>query len=134
MMNSAMTLKILLPYRVLAEIGDVVTVVAETTAGCMGILPNRLDCMADLVPGVLSYETLDSTRKFLAVDEGLLTKTGSVVTVTVRNAIAGTDLGQLRQSIEHEIKSLESRERDVRNTLAKLESGFIRSLEKFRQI
>lgn len=132
-MNTTLTLKVLLPYLVLLDVPDVVRLVAETTSGSVGILPNRLDCAVALVPGVLMYENTRKEVKFLALDEGLLVKTGPVVTLTVRNAVAGSDLGKLRQSIEHELKNLEERERDVRNTLAKLESGFIRSLEKFRQ-
>ena len=134
MMNTAITLKILLPYKVLVEVTDVIRLTAETTSGSVGFLPNRLDCAVALVPGILMYENSGHEVKYLALDEGLLVKTGGLITIAVRNAVTGSDLGQLRQSIENELKNLEDRERDVRNTLAKLESGFIRSLEKFRQI
>ncbi|MBS1543084.1 MAG: F0F1 ATP synthase subunit epsilon [Bacteroidetes bacterium] len=133
MMNTTITLKVLLPYKVLVEVPDVKRLTVETTSGSVGFLPNRLDCAAALVPGILMYENSVREVKYLALDEGLLLKTGGVVTIAVRNAVAGSDLGRLRQSIESDLRNLEDRERDVRNTLAKLETGFFRSLEKFRQ-
>lgn len=132
-MNTTITLKVLLPYKVLVEVPDVKRMTVETTSGSVGFFPNRLDCAAALVPGILMYENSVREVKYLALDEGLLLKTGGVVTVAVRNAVAGSDLGRLRQSIESDLRNLEDRERDVRNTLAKLETGFFRSLEKFRQ-
>jgi len=48
-----MNLRILLPFGVFAEKSDVMRVVADTTDGSYGLLPNRLDCVAALVPGIL---------------------------------------------------------------------------------
>jgi F-type H+-transporting ATPase subunit epsilon len=53
------------------------------------------------------------------------------VLVSVRNAIAGTDLDTLRDSVEREFLNLDEREQSVRSTLAKMESGFIRRLAEF---
>ena len=68
----------------------------------------------------------------MAVDEGVLAKTGLEVIVSVHNAIAGTDLRQLRNSVEREFLNLNEREQSVRSVMAKLESGFIRSLAEFQ--
>jgi F-type H+-transporting ATPase subunit epsilon len=38
----------------------------------------------------------------VAVDEGVLVKTGMDVLVSVRRAIGGTDLGQLHEAVEKE--------------------------------
>jgi F-type H+-transporting ATPase subunit epsilon len=51
-----MNLRILLPFGVFAEKADVLRVVADTTDGSYGLLPHRLDCVAALVPGILTYE------------------------------------------------------------------------------
>jgi F-type H+-transporting ATPase subunit epsilon len=67
----------------------------------------------------------------VAVDEGVLVKTGLEVLVSVRNAIAGTDLGQLREAVEREFLNLNEREQSVRAVMAKMESGFIRRLAEF---
>ena len=64
----------------------------------------------------------------MAVDEGVLVKTGPDVLVSVRHAIAGTDLGQLREAVEREFLNLDEQEQSVRSVLAKMESGFIRRM------
>jgi F-type H+-transporting ATPase subunit epsilon len=94
---------------------------------------NRLDCTAALVPGILSYKNETSEVNYVAVDEGVLIKTNDEVVVSVRNAIKGTSLEELRKSVETEFKNLDEKEKTVRTVLAKLESGFIRTLEKFRR-
>lgn len=67
----------------------------------------------------------------MAVDEGVLVKTGPDVLVSVRRAISGTDLGQLRDTVEQEFLSLSEHEQNVRSVMVKLESGFIRRMAKF---
>ncbi len=126
-----MNLKILLPFRIFAEKTGVSRIVAETRDGSFGILPRRLDCVAALAPGILTYETEIEGEVYLAMDEGVLIKTGLDVLVSVRNAIAGADLGKLRESVEREFLNLDEREQSVRSTLAKMESGFIRRLTEF---
>jgi len=66
-------------------------VVAETRAGSFGLLPRRLDCVAALTPGILVFETGAEGESYVAVDEGVLIKTGPNVIVSVRRAIAGSD-------------------------------------------
>ena len=126
-----MNLKVLLPFRIFAEKTGVSRIVAETPAGSFGLLPHRLDCVAALTPGILIYETEAEGEVYLAVDEGVLVKTGLDVLVSVRNAIAGTDLDQLREAVEEEFLDLDERERTVRATLAKMESGLIRRMVAF---
>ena len=123
-----MDLKVLLPFQVFAEKTGVRRIVAETRAGSFGLLPQRLDCVAALAPGILIYEDEADGEVCLAVDEGVLIKTGPDVLVSVRNAIAGTDLRQLREAVEREFLSLDEREQSVRSVLAKMESGLIRRL------
>ena len=124
-------LKVLLPFEVFAEKTGVLRIVAETRAGSFGLLPRRLDCVAALAPGILVYETEAEGEVYMAVDEGVLVKTGLDVLVSVRNAIGGTDLGELRDSVEREFLDLNEREQGVRSVMAKMESGFIRRMVGF---
>ena len=131
MQPAFMNLKVLLPFRIFAEKTGVVRIVAETREGSFGLLPHRRDCVAALAPGILIYETKSQGEVYVAVDEGVLVKTGPDVLVSVRNAIGGTDLGQLRDSVEREFLNLNEREQSVRSVMAKMESGFIRRLAEF---
>lgn len=128
-----MKLKVLLPYQVFAEIDDVSRIIAETPQGSFGLLPRRLDCVATLEPGILTYETRTGGEVYIAVDAGILVKAGANVLVSVRNAIGGTDLGQLREAVAREFVDLDENERQVRAVLARLESGFVRHFTEYHR-
>ncbi len=120
-----MNLKILLPFQIFVEKTDVSRIVAETNEGSFGLLPNRLDCVAALAPGILIYQTETGGEVFVAVDEGVLVKTGQDVLVSVRRAIGGTDLGQLREAVKKEFLTLDEHEKSVLTAATKLETGFL---------
>ncbi len=126
-----MNLKVLLPFQIFAEKTGVSRIVAETRDGSFGLLPHRLDCVAALTPGILIYETDAEGELYLAVDEGVLVKTGPDVLVSVRNAIAGTDLHELHAAVEQNFLNFDERERAVRSAVARLESGLIRRMAAF---
>src|SRR5271169_1430595 len=119
MRPTPMNLKVLLPFQIFAEKTGVARIVAETREGSFGLLPHRLDCVAALVPGILIYQTESGGEVFVAVDEGVLVKTGTDVLVSVRRAIGGTDLGQLHAAVEKEFLTLDENEQSVRSTVAK---------------
>lgn len=127
-----MHLKVVLPFEVYLEREGVERIVAETAEGSYGFLPRRLDCVAALRPGILSYATAQEGEVFLAIDEGVLVKTGSEVVISSRNAVGGADLGKLRQAVDSQFLALDERERTVRSSLARLESSFVRRFLEWR--
>ena len=126
-----MNLRVLLPFGVFAEKADVMRVVADTTDGSYGLLPHRLDCVAALVPGVLTYETKNGGTVYVGIDQGVLVKSGDQVTVSVRRAVGGTDLGKLKDAVERDFLKLDEQERNVRMAVAKMESGLMGRLAEF---
>lgn len=128
-----MDIKILLPFRVFAEIRNVVRIVVETHEGSYGLLPRRLDCVAALVPGIFTYETEKEGTQYLAINEGIMVKTGTDVLVSVRNAVGGTDLGKLHELVEKEFLSLNEQEESLRRVMSKIEVGFLFALDKYRK-
>ncbi len=125
-----MNLKILLPFRVFADLKNVKRIVMETSEGSYGLLPQRLDCVAALVPGIFTYET---DRVYdLAVDEGVMIKAGQEVLVSVWNAIEGADLGKLRETVETAFQLLDEEEKHARSVMDKMENGLVVRLEKIR--
>ena len=125
-----MNLKILVPFQVFAETTNLNRIVAETRGGSYGFLPHRRDCVAVLVPGILSYGTASGGEVFVAVDEGVLVKAGPDVFVSVRRALGGTDLGRLREVVEREFMTLDERERSMRTMLARMEGDLVRRLAR----
>lgn len=123
-----MNLKVLLPFQVFAEKTGVLRIIAETRSGSLGLLPHRLDCVAALAPGILTYETDADGEVFVAVDEGVIVKAGADVLVSVRRALAGTDLGHLREAVEREFLTLDEQEKSLRTVVAKMEGDLIRRM------
>jgi F-type H+-transporting ATPase subunit epsilon len=127
-----MNLKILLPFHIFAEKREVLRIVAETREGSFGLLPRRLDCVAALAPGIFTYETQDDGIAYLAVDEGVLVKTGPDVLVSVRRAVGGVDLGQLHETVKRQFLAINQQERDVRSVIAKMEGGLLSRIAEFQ--
>lgn len=123
-----MNLKVLLPFQVFIDKNNISRIIAEGAEGSFGLLPRRRDCVVALVPGILVYENAHEGKKYIAIDEGVLIKTGQEVCVSVRNAFGGAVLSQLRQAVEREFLQLDEREINLRAALAKMESDLRRHL------
>ncbi|MFM6406457.1 MAG: F0F1 ATP synthase subunit epsilon, partial [Microcystis sp.] len=64
--------------------------------------------------------------RFMAVDEGILVKSGFDVRVSTRHAVESADLGCLREAVEKQFQILDEREKRTRVALTKLEANMIR--------
>lgn len=126
-----MRLKVLLPFRVFADETGVSRIVAETHDGSFGLLPHRRDCVAALMPGILSYQNNVDDEVFIAIDEGLLTKMGDEVWVAVRRATKGTDLAQLREAVQNDYLTLDAIQQSASEATHKLESSFVNRFARF---
>ena len=127
-----MTLKVLLPFEIFAVERNVSRIVVETVQGSFGLLPRRLDCVAALVPGILSFQSEAQGEVFLALDAGVLVKTGQDVVISARRALRGDDLSRLHDAVEQEFLTLDTQEVAMRATMARLESGFMRRFASLR--
>jgi F-type H+-transporting ATPase subunit epsilon len=125
-----MTLKILLPFQVLLETREVSRIVGETKKGSFGLWPRRLDCAALLVPGIVTYQSDADGERYVAVDEGVLVKTGKTVLISVRHAFIGADLGKLKNLVEEKFLKIDEYEIKVRSILARMESDIIRQTRR----
>jgi F-type H+-transporting ATPase subunit epsilon len=127
-----MNLKVLLPFQILVHQRDVLRIIADTREGSFGLLPHRLDCVAALVPGILMYESIGAKTSYLAVDEGVLVKSGAEVLISVRRAIAGINLRELHDAVKREFQLLEQREQEVRAALSKMQAAFIGRFAEYK--
>lgn len=129
--QSLMSLRILLPFCIFATESAVSRIVADTGTGSLGILPHRMDCVTALTPGILVYETGDGGEAYIAVAEGILIKTGLDVLVSVHNAIRGSDLLRLHETVEREFMIFNEREQHVRSVVTRMESAFVQRIGAF---
>ena len=121
-----MRLKVVLPMRIFLD-QEVTKVIAEAANGSFCLLPKHIDFVAALVAGIISFES-EKGEEYLAVDEGILVKRASEVRVSTRRAVRSQDLGELKQIVKQEFRTLDERERKTRSILAKLEADFAKSL------
>ena len=122
-----MNLKVRLPAEILFE-EEVVRIRAEAENGWFGLLPKHIDFVTALVPGVLTFQPRGKPEEYLAVDRGVLVKCGPDVSVSTRQAVRGTDLGQLKHEVERQFLAREERDQAARALEAKLEADLVRGL------
>ncbi len=127
-----MNCKILLPAEVFYS-KEVAKVVAEAGNGSFCLLPQHIDFVASLVPGLLRIVDSEGQEEFYAIDEGVLVKRGSDVKVSTRNVIAIPDLGMLKQVVEEKFKTLDDREKAARTAAARLEADLVRRFMELRR-
>ena len=124
-MIDAVQFKVLLPTEVVVD-EPVTKIVAEAANGSFCLKPRHTDFLTALVPGLLSFTTLDDVENFLAVDEGILVKHGDEVLVSSRHAVRGQRLEELEALVRDRFEVLDDRERTARSAVARLESDFVR--------
>lgn len=127
-----MNCKILLPSEVFFN-KEVAKIVAEAGNGSFCLLPQHIDFVAALVPGLLRIVQMDNKEEFYAVDEGILVKRGSDVMVSTRNVIRIPDLGQLKQVVDEQFKALDDKEKAARTAAARLEADLVRRFMELRK-
>ena len=125
-----MNLKLLLPTELLID-EEVTKVVAEAENGSFCLLPRHVDFVAAIIPGILSYTSNNNDERFVAVGAGVLVKSGPLVRVSAQDAVRGSDLGMLRQTVAERFLVLNDREKVARSAIAKLEADFVRRFLKF---
>ncbi|MCP5158968.1 MAG: F0F1 ATP synthase subunit epsilon [Gammaproteobacteria bacterium] len=124
-----MRLKVLTPTQTLID-EPAIRIHAEGLEGAFCLLPRHRDWVAALLPGIVGFTTAEGQERFLAVDQGVLTKRGVEVLIAVRRAVREDDLARLRQVVDHEFRRLDEQEKIARSALARLEAGMIRRFLK----
>jgi F-type H+-transporting ATPase subunit epsilon len=120
-----MQLKVLTPTQTLVD-EPATRIHAEGLEGSFCLLPRHRDWVAALLPGIVGFTTSAGQERFLAVDQGVLTKRSSEVLIAARRAVREDDLSRLRQVVEHEFRQLDEQEKVARSVLARLEAGMMR--------
>lgn len=128
-----MELRILVPGREVLRT-PVSRVSAEGALGSFTLLPQHVDLLTALVPGIVEYrsspaaESDEGAEGYVAIDEGLLVKRGAAVVITVRRAVPSPDLDSLRRRLEEDVLHLDENERQLRRVLDRLEASFMKGI------
>lgn len=122
-----MNLRVWTPTEILVT-AAVAKVKAEAEDGWFGVLPRHVDFVTSLVPGVLTFESVDGETHYIAIDYGVLVKCGAELSVSTRNAVLGVDLGNLRETAEMHFRTLRDKHRAAQVLEASLEADLVRRL------
>lgn len=128
-----MKLSIFLPFCKLLEIDNVTKIQFETKTGNYGILPNRLDFTAAVIPGILYYESSNQDH-WIAIDEGIVIKANEDIMVSVHDAVEADTLEELESVIEKEFLLLDKNEQLIRISIAKLEGNYFQRLKEMHYV
>lgn len=121
-----MILKVLIPTEVLLE-RTIASLTAEGQNGSFCLRPRHIDFVAPLVAGLLYFvEEQGGAEGFVAIDQGVLVKYGSQVTVSVRNAVFGPSLEDLLNIVDERFGVMDDQQRMVRSAMTRLEADFLR--------
>jgi F-type H+-transporting ATPase subunit epsilon len=126
-------LVVALPHRI--EIDQPVDKVgAEGIHGSFTMLPNHLDHVVLLAPGILTYVPHgDPGERYVAVKGGVLTKVGADVRVATVAAVQGDRLEELERTVVRSFRRLDERERDARAAMARIESRVLNEMFEFEE-
>lgn len=130
MPEALMKIQVRTPTRLVVETEGIVSVKCETDAGRRTIEPRRLDGVVALAPGVLTMRGASGNIIEAAIDEGLLVKTGSEVTISVRHVILAEGKESLRHALSQEMARIRNTESDLRIALASLETRFMKDFSQ----
>lgn len=127
-----MRLRIVLPDRLRLDT-EVRRIVAEAPDGSFGLLPNHIDFVSALAPGILVYEDTEGREHYAGIQTGTLVKIGDEVRVATANAVFGDDLETLQRRARTVFREAEERERTARSALARLEAQMVRRFLELEQ-
>lgn len=101
-------------------------VVAEGPDGSFCFLPQHVDWVMALIPGIITVHRHDGAELFLATGAGLLVKQADQVRIATREATASAELDALLGQVAETFAQRKSTEQRSRGLLSRLEMGFMR--------
>ncbi len=119
-----MRIEIILPNQSILN-QEAQKITAPGSEGFFQILPRHVDFVSSLVPGILSIFN-ESSVLYYAIDRGFLVKKADMVYIACLQAIVGSDLESLSQTIADNFRELDEKEKKINTVLRKLEADTLR--------
>lgn len=132
-MIERMIVSLSVPVRLLHR-GEAVRIVARDGNGSFGVLPNHVDFATALVPSALAMTGPDGGEAIFGIDEGVMVKRGARVELSVRRAVTGADLDELRQIVRERFVEMDEQERSARAALSRLEADIVRRFAELKEL
>jgi F-type H+-transporting ATPase subunit epsilon len=104
---------------------DVTHIRLRDATGYFGIMQGHIDFLTILEPSLCYYSDAGGKETFLAVDGGILTVQGGVITITSREVYEGDDAERLKEIIEAAAAKRKESERATVMMFESIEQSFI---------
>ena len=129
-MSRALTLEIVTPdATVFSEDVDMVTLTGAE--GQMGVLPQHVHLITQLVPGEIMV-TVDGHQRYLAVGEGLVEITGTRVAIVTDMAVAAETIDEAKAEDARRRAEARLREKLADEEVATVNASLVRALAQLK--
>jgi len=131
MSDSLFTLRIVTPPKTVEKRIKAIRLKDET--GFFGIMKGHVNFVTALVPSLCYYLDENDREVFVAVDGGIVSIKGGMVTITSREIFESDDAEKLAEIIENTMLKKGSSERSFHNMIKGIERSFMeKTLESVR--
>jgi len=131
MINSFFRLNVITPLKIFER--DIKYIRLKDETGFFGIMKNHTDFLTVLVPSLGYYTDTNGSEVFLAVDGGILSVRGGVVTLASREVFESKDAEKLSEFIENTILKRDRTEMAFLEMLKGIEKTFIEKSIEFER-
>ncbi len=97
-------------------------------------LPKHVDFASVLKPSIAIYTDETGNKKYIACHNGIAVKKGKSITLSVRQAVLGDTLDELKNTILHEFKKADEQRKELNTAMARLEIGMLRGFKKLKEV
>ena len=130
-MTNTMKLRVVTPESAFYE-DDVDMVTLQGVDGEMGLLPQHIRMMTQMVPGELVVRRKDGRDQFLAVGEGLVEVSSDRVDIITDMAVTAENIDEARAEEARQRAAARLRERISSEEVASVNASLVRSLAQLR--
>ena len=128
-----MKLKVVTPIGVVLR-SEIQKLDFEALDGYFTLLPRHQDFVSAMPANIISYQTNDGLKHYMACNKGILVKKGNAIYVSVHKAVLSENLDELSQTIEIEFKNEDEQRKEVNTAMAKLEVGLSRGFMQLKEV
>ncbi len=100
---------------------DMDKVTAPGKEGSFQILPRHIDVVSSLQAGILIL-TKDKKDRYFGINQGVLVKEHDLIHISCFQVVEGTSLANLQETISENFKTLNDKEKRLKQILTKLEA------------
>jgi F-type H+-transporting ATPase subunit epsilon len=109
------------------KIGGISFFRGEDRSGSFGILPRHTEFLTILEPAI-AIALIDGKEEYFAFNGGILTFKKNTLTVTTKEFVQSSDIGELQESIEQVFRQQREQESLFHVNMANLEKAFLKRL------